>query len=211
MDYCHRCREKWFDMNVKNGVCKRCRARDKNRRPDEPFFFSHENCLDFGDIPTELPSLTQVEEMVIARIHVFVNVMQIRGQQYLYRGHVVHFLRDVGKIFDQLPLLPAELDIVLLKPKNTDDSDRLRQQFRRQFRVRGGCVKQWLDWLKVRHPGYRDIVVSQERLAALPADGDVLQDITIQEVDAVQIGDEDMDTLADHFDDPEQGAVRDRL
>src|ERR1700761_9378130 len=78
-------------------------------------------------------------------------------------------------------------------------SDRLRQQFRCQFRVRRSCVKQWLDWLKAQHPGYRDIVVSEERLAALPNDGDVLQDTIVQEVDAVQVGDEDMDTLADHW------------
>ncbi|KAI8396355.1 hypothetical protein FOFC_20902 [Fusarium oxysporum] len=46
------------------------------------------------------------EEMLIARVHVFVNVMQVRGQQYKYRGHIVHFLRDVGKVYSQLPLLP---------------------------------------------------------------------------------------------------------
>jgi hypothetical protein len=30
----------------------------------------------------------------------------IRGQQFKYRGPVVHFLRDVGKIYEELPLLP---------------------------------------------------------------------------------------------------------
>jgi len=194
-------------MDMKDGACKRCRAWDKNIHPGEPFFFSHGNHLDVGVVPRQLPSLTQVEEMVIARVHVFVNVMQIRGQQYLYRGHVVHFLRDVGKIYDQLPLLPAELDIVLLKPKNTDDSDRLRQQFRRLFRVRRSCVKQWLDWPKAQYPCYRDIVVSQERLIGLLEDGNALQDIPVQEVDAVQLGDKDINSVADHFDDPEQGTV----
>ncbi|KAH7108653.1 hypothetical protein EDB81DRAFT_609901, partial [Dactylonectria macrodidyma] len=70
------------------------------------FVFSAENHLDFGLIPAFLPQLTIVEEMLIAPVHVFVNVMQVRGQQYKYRGHIVHFLRDVGKVYRQLPFYP---------------------------------------------------------------------------------------------------------
>jgi hypothetical protein len=61
-------------------------------------FFSEENNLHFGDVPTHLPELTQVEEMLIARVHVHVQVFQHRGQQYHYRGHVINFMRDVGRL-----------------------------------------------------------------------------------------------------------------
>ncbi|KAH7000843.1 hypothetical protein B0J12DRAFT_587689 [Macrophomina phaseolina] len=45
-----------------------------------------------------LPSLTQVKEMVIARIYIYM--------QYKYTRHVINFLRDIVKVFDKLPLLP---------------------------------------------------------------------------------------------------------
>jgi len=40
-----------------------------------------------------------VEEMLIARVHVYVQVMSIRGAQFKYAGHVVSFLRDVGTVY----------------------------------------------------------------------------------------------------------------
>ncbi|KJZ70691.1 hypothetical protein HIM_09915 [Hirsutella minnesotensis 3608] len=32
MEHCTRCQETWFDMGLKNGICKRCIARDKNKK-----------------------------------------------------------------------------------------------------------------------------------------------------------------------------------
>jgi hypothetical protein len=182
MEHCARCQETWFDMGLKDGICKRCIAKDKNKKEDEPWFFSAENQLDFGLIPAFLPQLTIAEEMLIARVHVFVNVMQVRGQQYKYRGHIVHFLRDVGKVYSQLPLLPPELDVILLRPPNAGEHAHLNRQFRRQFRVRRHCLQVWLDFLSNNHPGYRDITVCQKRMSVLPEDGDVLDQVASVEV-----------------------------
>ncbi|KAK0655304.1 hypothetical protein B0T16DRAFT_308355, partial [Cercophora newfieldiana] len=102
MEYCPRCKEKWFDMGMRQGFCKRCNYRDNNKRDDEPYFFSSGNKLDFGAVPDHLPSLTQVEEQLIARVHVHVDVYCVRGQQYKYKGHVTNFLRDVGSVYTQL-------------------------------------------------------------------------------------------------------------
>ena len=181
MEHCARCQETWFDMGLKDGICKRCIAKDKNKKEDEPWFFSAENQLDFGLIPAFLPQLTIVEEMLIARVHVFVNVMQVRGQQYKYRGHIVHFLRDVGKVYRQLPLLPVELDVILLRPPNASEHAHLNRQFRRQFRVRRRCLQAWLDFRSENHPGYRDITVCQTRMSVLPEDGDVLDQVATAE------------------------------
>ncbi|ORY54985.1 uncharacterized protein BCR38DRAFT_453089 [Pseudomassariella vexata] len=110
MKYCVRCKEYWFDMDLNaNEVCKRCRYKDYKRGLDEPLFFSVDNQLDFGPMAAQLPDLTPVEESLIARVHVHVNVMLVRGQQYKYSGHVVHFLREVGLVHHQLPLLPSQL------------------------------------------------------------------------------------------------------
>jgi hypothetical protein len=80
MDLCSRCYERWFDMTLDaNRICRHCHNKDKEKRPDEPFFFSAANLLDFGPGPAELglPSLSIIEEMCIARVHVHVNVMQV--------------------------------------------------------------------------------------------------------------------------------------
>ncbi|XP_044716015.1 ATP-dependent DNA helicase PIF1 [Hirsutella rhossiliensis] len=116
-------------------ICSRCIGRDRKKALDEPYFFSAANNLDFGEVPANLPDLTMVEEMLIARVHVHVKVLQVRGAQYKYRGHVVHFLRNVGRLFEELPVLPEELDIVLLRPPNVEGDPRFRQQFARDFRV----------------------------------------------------------------------------
>ncbi|KJZ67997.1 hypothetical protein HIM_12613 [Hirsutella minnesotensis 3608] len=212
MEHCTRCQETWFDMGLKDDICKRCIAKDKNKKEDEPWFFSAENQLDFGLIPAFLPQLTKVEEMLIAPVHVFVNVMQVRGQQYKYRGHIVHFLRDVGKVYRHLPLLPPELDVILLRPPNAGEHAHLNRQFRRQFRVRRRYLQQWLDFLSNNHPGYRDITVCRNRMSVLPEDSDVLDQVATVEVTdplAVNLGDiENADIEPDEVD---QSAVPDLL
>ncbi|KAJ6437024.1 hypothetical protein O9K51_10321 [Purpureocillium lavendulum] len=212
MEHCARCQETWFDMGLKDGICKRCIAKDRNKKEDEPWFFSAENQLDFGSTPAFLPQLTKVEEMLIAPVHVFVNVMQVRGQQYKYRGHIVHFLRDVGKVYRQLPLLPPELDVILLRPPNAGEHAHLNRQFRRQFRVRRRCLQQWLDFLCDNHPGYRDITVCPNRMSALPEDGDVLDQVATVEVNdplAANLG--DIDNTDIEADEVDQSAVPDLL
>jgi hypothetical protein len=71
-----------------------------------------------GLLLTSLPQLTSVEEMLIARVHVFIDIRQVRGQQFKYKGHVVNFLQNTGRIYNTLPLLPRVLDVVLIRPFN---------------------------------------------------------------------------------------------
>ncbi|KAI8416687.1 hypothetical protein FOFC_03000 [Fusarium oxysporum] len=189
MEYCTRCQECWFQMKIdSDGICERCYRKDRKRRPDEPYFFSADNQLDFGPVPARLPQLTPTEESLLARVHVHVNIMLVRGQQYKYRGHVVHFLREVGLVYNQLPLLPQELNTVLLRPANTSSHANLSRQFTRQFRVRRQPVVIWLDYLRRHHPGYRCVVIDEERLNQLPQDGNVLDAIPQSQVEAADVG-----------------------
>ncbi|KAH7467614.1 hypothetical protein FOMA001_g15238 [Fusarium oxysporum f. sp. matthiolae] len=192
MQFCSRCQECWFQMKIDcDGICARCYRKDEKRRPDEPYFFSADNQLDFGPVPARLPQLTPTEESLIARVHVHVNIMLVRGQQYKYRGHVVHFLREVGLVYNQFPLLPQELNIVLLRPVNTSSHANLSRQFTRQFRVRRQPVVIWLDYLRRHHPGYRCVVIDEERLNQLPQDGNVLDAIPQSQVEAADVGPEE--------------------
>ncbi|KAH7109145.1 hypothetical protein EDB81DRAFT_429060 [Dactylonectria macrodidyma] len=59
MHSCIHCREHWFDMKRNSlQICSRCIGRDRERAPDEPYFFSATNNLDFGEVPGNLPDLT---------------------------------------------------------------------------------------------------------------------------------------------------------
>ncbi|KAF5578398.1 ATP-dependent DNA helicase PIF1 [Fusarium pseudoanthophilum] len=197
MEYCPRCRTRWFNQRMQNGICHSCHHRDviprghasRNQRHEEgePYFWSRDNNLDPGEIPVDLPELTQVEEMLISRVHVHVQVMTYRGQQYKYKGHVVNFLKDVGQVYRQLPLLPRELDIIVLRPRNQTAQAHMIRQFRGQFRVRQGHIRQWLEFLRANHPGYREIVIDEEHLSQLPEDGDVSDQLITELIDPVEI------------------------
>lgn len=176
METCQRCQERGFSMGLKDGICHRCYLRDidNRKRPVTPFLMSAENNMDPGVVPSHLPELSQVEEMVIARAHVQMLVKRVRGHQYHYTGHCVTFTQNIVRTINVLPNLPSELDIVLLRPpENHTDDGRYRQQFRTDFRVRRQHVLTWLYFLKANHPDYRYITIATDRLAALPVDGDV--------------------------------------
>ncbi|KAG6989672.1 hypothetical protein FocnCong_v020688 [Fusarium oxysporum f. sp. conglutinans] len=109
MEHCACCQEIWFNMGLKDGICKRCIAKDKNKKEDEPWFFSAENQLDFGLIPAFFPQLTIVEEMLIARVHVFVNVMQA-WLDFLSNNHPGY--RGITVCQKRMSVLPEDGDVL---------------------------------------------------------------------------------------------------
>src|SRR5271168_4982274 len=173
METCSRCLERWFEMDLRHNVCRRCSNRDKGNKT--PFLMSADNEMDPGELPAHLPELTQVEEMIIARSHVQMLVHRYRGHQYHYSGHCVSFMQNNVKTVDMLPNLPSELDIVVLRPSDQvmESDPRYRSQFRADFRVRRGHVLTWLRYLKANHPDYRYITISADRMDALPVDSDI--------------------------------------
>jgi len=48
----------------------------------EPFLFSNANNMDLGAIPKHLPILTKVKEIIIAHIHIYLQVARVCRQQY---------------------------------------------------------------------------------------------------------------------------------
>jgi hypothetical protein len=174
METCTRCKERWFQMGLSNGVCGACLKRDRNLQEGEPFLFSKENNMDPGVVPECLRDLTQMEEMIIAKAHCHMIMKRVRGHQYHYTGHAVCFWQNNVTFIDALPSLPKHVDIVLLRPRGARmGEERYKRQFRNDFRVRRSYVERALHWLKRYHPDYRDITISQSNLLALPIDGDV--------------------------------------
>ena len=48
----------------------------------KPFLFSNTNNMDSGIMPKHLPTLTEVEEIIIAYIYIHLQVARVRRQQY---------------------------------------------------------------------------------------------------------------------------------
>ena len=113
---CTICNENWYNLKVENGVCSQCRQWAKN---SQPALFTAANHLDVSAVPPHLPQLTQIEEQLIAQVHVHLQVWQIKGQQYKYKHHIVNFMQNTTKVYDKLPLLVTDLDVSCLNSVQT--------------------------------------------------------------------------------------------
>src|SRR5437667_4500286 len=78
------------------------------------------------------PGLSQAEEMLIARAHVHVEAKRVRGHQYQYTGHTIYFMNNSTKLYDTLPLLPHQLDLLLLRPNQSCGPKAVRQRLKGQ-------------------------------------------------------------------------------
>ena len=62
-------------------VCKACiKDADSLKDLTLPPLFSESNGLDLGPVPGFLPILTAVEELLIARVYVYLQVVRVCGQ-----------------------------------------------------------------------------------------------------------------------------------
>lgn len=98
-------------------------------------------------------------------------------------------------MYGQLPDLPRDLEMVILRPANSDQMPGVMRQFRRNFHVRQSNIRIWLEHLKAYHPGYRDIVINEDRLRQLPGGegGDIMDQLVVDIGPDVDIGDLDED------------------
>ena len=141
-------------MGLKDNICYVCFLRDKGSQ--SPFLMSTDNKIDLGEILAHLLALTQVEEIIIACLHVQMLVHQYQGHQYHYSGHCVSFMQSNVQTVNMLPNLPSKLNIVVLWPLNQVIKDNLRyqSQFQADFWVQKGHIMTQLCYLKVNHPDY---------------------------------------------------------
>ena len=126
-------------MKLSGGICHRCRI-DRGRQREgkwgtpnsmNPGMHRCFNRLVVADHHSSGPSLTilcqqngiaapewpsQVEEMLLSRVHVQLQIWRVAGQQTKYAGHTCLSSRDNGTLLTRLPLLPAELDVLIITP-----------------------------------------------------------------------------------------------
>ena len=112
------------------GICKAC-IKDANSLKDPTLFplFGEHNRLNPRPVPSLLLIFTAMEELLIVRIYVHLQIMYVRGQQHRYTGHVYCFGQNTLKTWRQLPRLPTELDILVVRPAAVKGGQYLSQQF----------------------------------------------------------------------------------
>jgi hypothetical protein len=112
-----------------------------------------------------LRGLTQLEEMLIARINPIMTVYTVRGGQRKGSKYIYNFFQNVDRIASVLPHLPTPDHIPLMVRRSSADGTN-----HYDFRVRRHKVIAALRWLKVHHRWYHDITIYEERLLQLPED-----------------------------------------
>ncbi|CAB4410504.1 unnamed protein product [Rhizophagus irregularis] len=147
--------ERFPFIKLISGQCRHCYY-DKNTVKK----FSADNNMDPGDVPEELRDLTEIEEILIARIFPIVSVYCLHGGQYAYRGNVINFSQNVEEFATQLPEIRLLLTFSLC------------------------VVTRALCWLKQNNCYYTDIVIDEEVLQSLPEDGPI--DDQLPQIDDVE-------------------------
>jgi hypothetical protein len=136
---CNTCNRTWFRLGVFNSEYSDYLDNWIKNSTTEGFvpLFGRLNNLNPRPMPPELPTLSPIKEMLLARVYIFMEVRQHRGLQYKYRGHICNFSVNTAKVFNRLPLLPSHLDIIILKPPPSpdDDPNAVNCQFRKDYKV----------------------------------------------------------------------------
>ncbi len=157
-------------MKLLNAVCKACCGSNIRKN-----LYSNSNNINLGFMPNNLPSLSEIEEILIAKDHVHVQVRPIKGQQFSHSGHTVNFMQNVTKVYRKLPLFPSDLDIILLKPASGSDKGNrtINQWFGQIFCIQWEKIRIWLGYLQKNHPDNQNIIIDRNNLSALPEDGSI--------------------------------------
>ena len=156
---CSICKESYPSMKVKTfrglPTCLCCAAERYVHR------FSLPNNMDPSPQPHVLSALTQVEEMLIARVNPILQVSHARGGQLKYSGHTICFPQDITNIVNTLPRMLSELDILVVnKPTSTHKSY--------AFFVSRSRVMAALEYKLANDPYFKDVQINPSAVAALP-------------------------------------------
>ena len=163
---CPICKECYPSMVLVQGKCRRCNAEKK------PNKFSASNNMDPGDVPNELQGLTEIEEMLIAKVFTVMSVYKLRGGQYGYKGNVINFPQDVKEFTTRLPREPSSLEVLIVRRQCESDLKAFRD-----FTVRCAKVACALQWLKANNQYYRDINIDNKALQVLPENGSIFEQL----------------------------------
>ena len=119
------------------------------------------------DFAPAVAQLTDQEEMVLCLVHPLVQVFSLpRTGQLAYVGHVCNFRQQVATFFKTLPILPADMPFVMVRPR----AFRNKVSNKKPFKVDVNKLRAAYAWLKQHNGYYRDIDWNESAAAAWSAD-----------------------------------------
>ena len=175
MIYCVVCKEKRLVKYRarEDGTCKRC---VNNLNAFGEYLYGASNNMDpFCNGYPDLPKLSTIEEMLISKVFVVMQMYRISGTGAVgYKGHCLNVQHDIEQVSAWcrvLPWLPNELPIYIIRMVRTDNVSL------KLFKVNLDKVRRWLMFLKLNHPEYRNVQIDYDRFSVLSSltddDGDV--------------------------------------
>jgi len=129
--------------------------------PGKVCYPSSATALILEKVPNQLKGLTQLEQMLIARVNPVMTVYTIKGGQRKGSKHVINFPQNVSRLASVLPQLPDDVPLIVRRSN-------IGETRHYDFLVRQRKIISALEWLKENNKWYRDISISEERMSQLP-------------------------------------------
>ena len=126
--------------------------------------------------PHHLPKLSEIEEMLIARVYPVMKTYRLKGGTIGYKGDVLNIEQDIGGLVSSLPQRINQLPVMIVRKQNTNVAVGYKD-----FRVRRQAIQQWLTFLHANNPLYADINIDFDLLSQLPEDGSVESEVNVIE------------------------------
>jgi hypothetical protein len=86
--------------------CPRCRSKTASK------VWAHSNNTCPGNVPEELKHLSEIEEILIARIAPLIPCTVLKGGVTQLTGHTCGYYQDARPMLDVLPRIPSEVEVV---------------------------------------------------------------------------------------------------
>lgn len=146
-------------------VCPSCFKYLKNKKlPPKALA----NGLWLGEVPEQLKGLTWAEKTLVARVRVNRFIIKVSKGQYKMRANVVAYQHPTPKLYKSLPPPLSDIDevmcILFVGPCDPTTEDMKNTP----GLVRRNKVKEALDWLKLNHIDYADLVIDYKALEEYP-------------------------------------------
>ena len=160
-----------MSITLVQGEYWRCHAEKST-----PKRFSLENNMDPGEVPEELKDLSEIEEMLIARVFPVLSVYRLCGGQHGYHGNIINFSQNVGEFATHLPRGPSSLDVLIVRRENEKNPGVFKD-----FKIRRNKVARALWWLKENNEYYANIIIDTKILESLPINGSIDEQLSNQQ------------------------------
>ncbi len=126
----------------------------------------------------KISKLNNIEQMLIATVHSFIQVHCIEGGGIGYKGQVLNVEQDVDFLVDQLLLLPNEIPCFIVRKPNQVYPNGFCD-----FEVNRKKIIVWLQFLHTNYSHYVHINIDAaiKKAMQLPENGSIAGDIRTRE------------------------------